>query len=449
MTRYLDIGVVQIQAWLAQAPTLKGRRGASSMIRTATAPARIAAVLDAHPGIETNREQGPIDGVVSMTVADGADIDAVTDAVLGRLREQLPTATLRVTRSTGPTYGQRVTESSRAWPAAVPEWPLGRPCAWCRVFPATEISDPDDTRRRGEPLCADCRLRHTHAGAAHSRRTPPGPERDLLERLGGDRTAPDDFAQLARLGLGPAGDDTHVAVIYADGNALGRFIAAIAASDPALLAELPDRIHAATWSAVLAGLGAIDTGQATLPVIAHLVGGDDILLSVPAHGVWDFLTAMSAAFMATITRAHPRVPDPPTLSAGVVIHHRSFPFDTVVDLAAGLLRAAKAARPGEAMVAWHSVTHDGDEPCGRPAFATTTLVEQGRDLSALAALAGSQRQELAWLLRPGNAADTDLTTQLTRLGLDTVTRPFLDAEDGPAAGVGLAQALDMVRWWRA
>ncbi|MEW1734426.1 hypothetical protein AB0346_00550 [Nocardia beijingensis] len=447
MTRYLDISVVQIQAWLAQAPTLKGRRGASSMIRTATSPTRIAALLDQHPGIEPNREQGPIDGVVSMTVAEGTDTQPVAGAVLAALREQLPTATLRVVTSAGPTYGQRVVESSRDWPAAVPEWPLGRPCAWCRVFPAAEI-DNDDPRRPGEALCADCRLRRVHAGATHSRRTPPGPERDLLERLGGGRAAPDDFEDLARLGLGPAGDDTHVAVIYADGNALGRFIKRIAESDPALLAALPDAIHAATWSAVLAGLAAIDTGGPTLPVIAHLVGGDDILLSVPAHGVWDFLAAMTAAFVATITRAHPKVPEPPTLSAGVVIHHQSFPFATVIDIATDLLRAAKAARPGHAMLAWQSITHDGDEPAGRPAFPTTTLTDHGEALRALAGLPASQRQTLAWLLRPGNAEQSDLTTQLSRLGLDTVTAPFLDCGDGIAAGLGLADALDMVRWWR-
>ncbi|MEV0359412.1 hypothetical protein AB0H71_25485 [Nocardia sp. NPDC050697] len=438
MTRYLDISVVQIQQWLAQAPTLKGRRGASTMIREATDPDRIAELLTGHPGIEPNREQGPIDGVVSLVAAEDADTTSVGSAVVTRLRTRLPTATLRVVHASGPTYGQRVIDSSVDWPAPVPEWPLARPCAWCRLLPATDDSGP-------EALCADCRVRRPQAGSALSPRTPPGPERDLLHRLGTQtRLLPNDFEDLARLGLGPDRDDTHVALVYADGNALGRFIKTIAEANPAVLAQLPDTIHNATWAAVLAGLAAIDTGGQTLPVIAHLVGGDDILLSVPAHGVWDFVAAMSAAFVATITAEHPQTPDPPTLSAGVVIHHRSFPFSTVVELASELLRAAKAAGPGQAMLSWQSITHDGDQQTERPALATDALGERAAEFTKLAAVAHSQRQRLAWLLRPGNATEADLHAHVDRLDLGATVGPFL----APGCGVGLADALDMVRWWR-
>ncbi|MGW5440573.1 Cas10/Cmr2 second palm domain-containing protein [Nocardia asteroides] len=436
MTRYLDVSVVQIQQWLAQAPTLKGRRGASSMIRTASDPAQIATLLTRHPGIETNRERGPIDGVVSMTATEGADATGARDAVVARLRTHLPTATLRVVHSSGPTYAQRVTESSVDWPAPVPEWPLGRPCAWCRVFPVTDDSGP-------EALCGDCLRRRAQAGSSHSRSMPPGPERDLLEQVGTERVVPNDFEELARLGLGPARDDTHIATVYADGNALGRFIENIAERDPALLSTLPDTIHSATWAAVVAGLAAIDTGTAELPVIAHLVGGDDILVSLPAHGVWDFVAAMSGAFVATVAAEHPSIPDPPTLSAGVVVHHRSFPFSNVVELAGQLLRTAKAAWPGHAMIAWQSVTHDGDQLGDRVAVPTGVLVERGAEFAALAALAHSQRQRLSWLLRREDATDADLGAHLDRLGLRALTRPFLAPR-----GVGLADALDMVRWWR-
>ncbi len=36
MTIFLDVAVVQIQSWLARTPHLRGRRGASRMIREAT-----------------------------------------------------------------------------------------------------------------------------------------------------------------------------------------------------------------------------------------------------------------------------------------------------------------------------------------------------------------------------------------------------------------------------
>ncbi|WP_280260083.1 hypothetical protein [Nocardia abscessus] len=477
MTHYLDISVVQIQRWLAQAPTLKGRRGASSMIRLATEPERIRALLCGHgDSVGINTEQGFIDGVVSMVVADdsGAGV-AVEREILAHLRAALPTATLRVIRSRGASYGSRVAESSLDWPAATPEWPLGRPCTWCRRFPASEISG-DDSGPERVALCLDCGSRRSHAGSAQSPKAIPGPERDLIARLDDPRPVPDDFEALARLGLGRARDNTHIALIYADANALGRFITSIAGSAPTLLPKLPAVVHEATWAAVVAGVAAIDTGQSSVPVIAHLVGGDDIVVSVPAHGVWDFTVAMTEAFTATVAEvlaeAVAAVPvdaahtvdsevvagsavavrdriSAPKLSAGVVVHHESFPFNTVIDLAADLLRRAKVAAPGRAMVCWQSVTHEGDQPTTRPPFPAAALREAADALTGLASLPASQRQELSWLLREADASISDLDTQLRRMGLRAVAAPFLPERNRTGTGIGFPDALDMVRWWRA
>ncbi|MBF6294624.1 Cas10/Cmr2 second palm domain-containing protein [Nocardia farcinica] len=477
MTFYLDISVVQIQRWLAQAATLKGRRGASSMIRLATEPDRIRALLAGHgDSVGINTEQGFIDGVVSLIVAENSGAVAVVEQrILAHLRTAMPTATLRVIRSSGPSYGSRVPESTVDWPAATAEWPLGRPCAWCRRYSATEMSGGDAD---SEPvaLCVDCRSRRSHAGSAQSPKAIPGPERDLIARLDDQRPVPDNFEALARLGLGRARDNTHIALIYADANALGRFIKSIAASAPTLLPQLPAVIHDATWAAVVAGVAAIDTGQSSVPVIAHLVGGDDIVVSVPAHGMWDFTAAMTEAFTATVgellAQVVASVPvgageavnsevvagsavgvrdriSAPTLSAGVVVHHESFPFSTVIDLAADLLRRAKVAAPGRAVVCWQSVTHEGDQPSTRPPVPAAALRENGDALAGLAALPASQRQELSWLLREPDASTADLDIQLRRMGLRATAAPFLPERNRSEAGIGLADALDMVRWWRA
>ncbi|WP_433678307.1 Cas10/Cmr2 second palm domain-containing protein [Nocardia sp. CA-119907] len=448
MTNYLDIGVVQIQQWLAQAAPLKGRRGASTMIRQATDPDAIKELIAPWAnGVAVNSEQGHIDGVVALTVTDPDAAARVEHALITHLRAALPTATLRSTYSSGPTYGQRVSDPSLDWPAPTPEWPLARPCEWCRRAAAAAQAVTEDRTADAAPkqqaLCIDCGLRLAAAGTTRGRRPAPGPERDLLQQLAGQRAVPDDFNELAAHALGRARDNTHVATIYADGNALGRFVKAVAENRPDRLPALPAAIHAATWAAVLAGLAAIDTGDHVAPIIAHLVGGDDILVSVPAHGGWDFTAAMMSAFESTITHNLPGVPDVPTLSAGVVIHHRSFPLSTVIELAAQLLREAKATHPGRAALCWHSVTHDGDQPTDRPALTHESLTGLAEEFAALATVPASQRQELAWLLRNQDTRGEDFTRHLTRLGLTEVSGPFRTGD-----GVELAAALEMVRWWR-
>jgi hypothetical protein len=218
----------------------------------------------------------------------------------------------------------------------------------------------------------------------------------------------------------------------------------VRANAPDLLATLPATIHEATWSAVLAGLAAIDTGQQTVPVVAHLVGGDDILLTVPAHGAWDFVAAMAPAFQRELHDVDECLPHAPTLSAGVVIHHHDYPLAATVELAGDLLRQAKQAHPGVATLRWHSITHEGPRSTHRQATKIDTLIRQRDQLTELAALPASQRHQLAWLMRTRTTGDHDLDRQLDRMGLRAVTEPFLNS-----SGVPLRDALDLVRWWRA
>ena len=426
MTRYLDIGVVRIQGYLTRAPHLKSRRGASTMISDASRAAR-AACPD---GTAVNAEAGAVDGVVSLTVDDGTGQAAATQ-VLTRLRTALPAADLRAAVWEGTTYtaardGATIWEQD--WLPAVPEWPLAKTCDWCRTWPATPKDHHVDSAT--ENYCTDCALRSANAGAAHSAKRAPGPERDLLERLPG-ATVPDDFDALARLG-GQA-DNTHIVTIYADGNGIGDYMKK-QNHRPDLAAE----IHEATWTAVETMVAALTRSEpGPLPLVPHLIGGDDVLVSLPAHDMWPGLRSLLAGF-------GDRFPgqNGPTLSAGVVVHHRKQPLSDVVDLASDLLRAAKRTHPDQAAFAWHSVTHDGAVPTGRPALRVDTLNETWQALTSLHAQPASARQQLGRLLRDPDPAA--LKGHIKRLGLTPVVEPFTKP-----GGIPLDDALGMLRWWSA
>jgi hypothetical protein len=423
MNRYLDVGVVGIQGYLTQEPSLTGRRGASTMINKATRTVR-----DGVPnGASVHAEAGEVDGVVSLVLDPGVAHDAVARSVLTRLRRELPAADLTSALWTGPSYPQartaRAPEWSTRWVAAVPEWPLAKPCDRCRNWPALVETHrvEEEGRRREEHYCRDCTQRRKAAGRARDPRRVPGPERALLARYP-DADIPDDFEKLA--GGAAVQDRTHIATLWADGNAIGDCMAH--QDDKARLAAA---IHDATWTAV----GKMLDDPATVPVIPHLIGGDDVLVSVPAHRIWPALKRLLPAFGDALT-GDPR----PSLSAGVVIHHRSHPLADVVDIASQLLRAAKRAHPGQATLGWHSITHDGPLPTDRPPLPVADLIDRWKPLDDLAELSGSARHELATLHR-GDQALFD--AHVRRLGITAQIAPF---RQGP---IGLDDALAMVPWW--
>jgi hypothetical protein len=432
VTRYLDIGVVRIQGYLTRAPNLKSRRGASTMISDASRDARATAP----PGTAPNTQAGLVDGVVSFTLTDGQDGRAAAGVVLAQFRRALPAAELYAAVWEGDTYPgarNRPAKWEEHWPPAVPEWPLAKPCDWCRTWPATSADRVVDGGT--ENYCPDCLRRAEAAGAAHARTLTrnPGPERDLLERMP-CCSVPDDFDELAALGA--ADDHTHVATIYADGNSIGAYMKA-QRHRPELAAE----IHEATWAAVTGAVGVLAGQDTLLPVIPHLVGGDDVLISVPAHTVWPGLRALLAGF----EEAFPDRSARPTLSAGVVVHHRQHPLSDVVDLASALLSDAKHTHVGRAAFGWHSITHDGAVPTDRPAVSLDVLTKNWAALAALYKLSAAARQQLSRFCRDDLRRGDRKAFQdhVKRIGAKPVVEPF-----EAVGGMGLEDALAMLRWWQ-
>ena len=232
------------------------------------------------------------------------------------------------------------------WPAPVSEWPASKPCDWCRSWPASHeamVGAGDD--RKQVHLCEDCAKRHRYAGFTSSETATlkPGVERDLLKRWkarhSSELTLPDKFPDLAL--LGKENDNTHLATVYADGNAVGKLnkeLRDLRRNGIGANFDLPQAISNATWSALLAAIEEMSAGtDEMMPVIAHLVGGDDVLVSIPAHEAWWFTRTLQITFQDALAAelADAGLADlpVPTVSAAIVFHHKFSPLPAAVDLA--------------------------------------------------------------------------------------------------------------------
>jgi hypothetical protein len=193
-------------------------------------------------------------------------------------------------------------------------------------------------------------------------------------------------------------------------------------------------------------------------VIPHVVGGDDLLVSVTADRAWRFTVTYLEEFRKRL-RAVEDVPGemlspvPPTASAGVVFTHAKFPFRRSAELAAERLRDAKRQFCGATpAVAWLDVTRDGEQPPGgRHAWALDDLSDLAGALRVLRAeVDPSGRavlERLVDLSRP-EVSVARLQEHARRLGRATELAPFLTGTDPAARTARMAEALSAARWWR-
>lgn len=460
MPVYIDIGAVRIQEWLARTPELALRRGASAALSEATSEARITPLLP--DGVVWNSEAGDVDGVVNLRLhaGDEALSKSVTRDVLAHLRGELPAVDWSVGVAEAADYFSAYPALNRSRadgtyspaPAATAELPFARPCQTCGLDPGSA------TRKRpgGDVLvCRDCATRADAAGrASGSQRHEPASSRLLrgwltsAQLCATDARFPADFEALADLD-----GATHIATVYADGNALGQAFGA--AKSGAKKSALAQAIRDATRDGAVAAVRAITetADEDVIPIVAHTIGGDDLLVSVPPHRAWRFTRTYLEVFASTMAsrmeevfgpQRHAR-PKPITASAGIVHAHRSFPIGLQIEAAEGAMRLAKYREgPDTAAVAWLDVTADGHLATAHGPWQLSDLLKRWSDLDALyRATPASQRSRLLRLL------EDEFSDQVRRL----------DLKEARAVGTGwggrpetldearVKQALRIVRWW--
>jgi hypothetical protein len=467
MPAYLDAAVVRIQPYLARTPELRLRRGASWMITRATSETAVDGwIHDAGlADVARNPEAGHADGVIALTVPeDSAEADA--ERVLLYLRGQLPGAELQASWGTARTYLEFRHERSPAaqplmsLPAAA-DFPLTETCASCRV-------DPCD---RASRMCADCAGRDQAAGRRRARPAAPGEAAtdDAQDALGTERIVLDavraalgrplqpvaEMTGLAALGE-ESGNRNHVATVALDGNGMGGFFAALAAhGDTTLKQRISPEISAATRAALIAAAqGVTRPADAQLPVIPHVVGGDDVVVSVTADRAWqftlafiDYFTAAMSAVAERLALTGPLGRRLPTMSAGIVFSHVKFPYARAVQLAEQALRTAKRdTRGSDPAIAWLDVTVDGEAlPAWRTTQTAGMLGHRAGDLAGLGAISPSGRQALARLLARGSEEEARAAAlSWARRGGHDVVPALLDQ----VSTRELRNLTALTRWWR-
>ena len=433
-----------------------------------------------------------------------------------RLREELPTVPLRASGARGTSYVEAYEAMAREnlrgrrlidLPAPATELVLARPCDTCLAAPATAAGVVIIHGEPAKNLCPDCLRRHREAGGTKGDRRTTGPERRMTAALAAAGhegvVFPDHFfAQVTdrsdtRSDVSQAGTEAHptqLAAIYADGNAVGAFLEKAAEHARRTGRPRKDQIVAAVESATLSALAEAvartylaEPGQcldpSRPPVLTHLAGGDDLLLTVPAAQGWPFARILTQVFGDRMCEAAAdwKIPDAaPTLSVGLVFHHYAHPFSDVTSTAFGELKWAKRALVGQgAGIAFLDLTADGaDRPPYRRACPVEWLGRRARVLNGLAATPAAYRATLVDQHRqcdsgaPQREAEHDGAEApeqaLARRALDrgdpavrAAAALACDVEisdvegmrarltDDPRARDELRLLLDIARWWPA
>lgn len=408
---YVDIGAVRIQTWIDRTPRLRFRRGASNLLFDLTSRSTVESYLPA--GVEWNLEAGERSGVVTLRL-DGSDVEAarrqaldVAVLVAQRVRQRASALEIVAYLGIASTYaaadmdpGKRLVSADVLLdlPALPTDAVVAKPCDECRSSAAER--EPITVAQEIKSLCTDCRSRLDASGAtsaADEERRPVSQtqlEEDLrrlrIDDIGSVST-PIDLAALAGMVKHRRSFDasTQIATIAADGNKVGDFMAQLRGTMDER--EMTTAIARAARAVVAAGAAELlrrdpqltdPAGVVSLPVIAHYVGGDDIVVSVPANDAWAFVTTMCGRFAEAIkaelttTRVAVTLP---TLSAGMVFHHRSQPLPDVLAKAHDHLTLAKLATRGDgASVSFLDLTADGDRAVGDRSWAIAELTSPGQ-----------------------------------------------------------------------
>lgn len=463
---YVDVACVQIQRYLARTLTLTGRRNASAVLAWATRldgqrpGGEPSALMAAVTGLAVPNDQaGVADGVVHLVACDGVEPQAVAAAVLAHLRAALPGAVFQAVWGAGSDYLEAYQHQIRPRLAAgevlvdlpvAAEFPPVSPCRFCRSAAAvTRLpADPsgDSGEQREQDACADCQMRY---GPGSSHRRGRTAEHRLAAHIGRDRPA--DLAGLAKLGrLGSGGN--HLATVYADGNAIGDFFTALGHVPGADKTGVSRRLSQATWDALAAATTAIRLdSDGALCAVPHVVGGDDLLVSVPADRGWRFTRVLLQHLddgLATLA-ADFGLDDAPSASAGIVFAAADYPFHLIVAAAEQVLRRAKNAVAGQrASIDFIDITEDGNVSPTQGPLTLSALMRHAADLDMLVTqLSSSARSRQQDLRRQGPDGYLQAQADLTRTGRADLLAPFPATPGGPDV-IPAAQALRITRWWR-
>ena len=507
MNAYIDVGVVRVQRYLARPRHLRTQRGGSELIKFATSKlprvpdefaepnAKIVPVNgqewdpvaeycrgledEGCPGWTRNDAAGDIAGVVSVVNHGEEDLSKeqlrkCARLLMGRLREELPNAELEAYGvSTAKTYVEAYDEMHAQAPlgTALPLWtdfPGLLPCDECGASPVTAgktLTDPDTKVETSLRVCDDCDKRL--GGRGRGKELASQKEwlttrtflvegkllneviQDRRNRLGAEATVgvAEDFAHLADLQLG-SDRTNHLATVWIDGDSIGERFKSL--ENPKLRQEAVAKLSQATEQALIrASLAVCEDRYDKCPVIPHVLGGDDVLVTLVASKAWQFARAFLKVFEEATKEWLPGT----TVSAAMVFARQNYPFAAQLDRAEELL--GKTKRYGaryrsdpdhqqSSCVGWVDLTREESLAMSEFCLSLQEIEEISGNLDRLnKEVSTTQRQTWIRLLGDEDAvhARNRLYSDAQRAGnLAEVRQVFPNNKL-------LRQRLEMLRWW--
>lgn len=465
-TTWIDIGVIRVQRYLSRTDRLVGRRAGSALVTDTMRSADVIAHTQevfGDLGIASHSDGGEADGVLHLRLnrSIGDDVARnIAQFVLRQLRTRMPAAEFEAVWADGDTYSAAApemakrlgTRQSLRWYPAITASPFARRCELTGTDTATstrrvarvERSVGDDTAARLDH--EERRRASGHTRGAH----------DRLERVGHLEPARDLNAVAASIA-----DDAdpsiqrganHLATIFIDGNAMGSFFTTVVTTPGADKDALSAAATTATLDAVSTALDNLvqqtSGPSGAAPFEVHVLGGDDVLLTVPApFGLTtarDIISGFTDRMADAVASHAPSLSGmAPTASAGVVIAHQSYPIATVIDIATDLLSMAKRATSGRrASLAWTDITRYGHRIDDRRPLELDEMTSLGDDVTLIRELGRSARTILAAAaVHPvPEVARARALVEFHRRG-----RPDLaHLADDPTR---LNTLIDLARWW--
>ncbi len=452
---YAEVGVKHVQEYLGRSRHLWGRRGASDLLVLVTWTKQelegekkgltadvglktVHEIVKQHSGVEINPDALDIDGVVAIRSSDRKKLEAAAHAIALNVRQFLPATTVSVDLFEAQSYAETLAfdfhRSTTIYQPGLTEFPLARRCDECNSDMANYTVECPSTPaiRKGSRLCADCWQRMPRPNRTTVLRLLqdlPGFEAEeiVLRKLlckrksrkkgtgisGGGLSACKDFHDLAAQVKTQEGHRTitnnHIATVFADGNGLGQLFArerneAATTGSMKQIKTLSSEIKGITRKALIKAVGEItqDADQ-VMPAIPHILGGDDIFVSVPATRVWDFLPL----FLRRMKKGFETkgLKPMPSVSAGVVICHAAFPIGDQAEISEALMRQAKKHVAGDGWsFNWIDITAEGPQPLReRSPWLLREFEDRREALESLRDLPNSARSSLRTVLRqPGN-----------------------------------------------
>ncbi len=214
--------------------------------------------------------------------------------------------------------------------------PIQRRCDSCGKRPASRWDDV-----RNEWLCTVC---HTKRGRGRQERRRFVEDFWEWAKQGVSRKGPEDLDDLA-------GQEGRIALLYADGNNMGDLLQR--APSPASYRHISEALSTATREALFQALHEVfgKRLQQKLPFEIIALGGDDIVVLLPASAGWPVALRVLDNFAQSseIQRLQEEMQErlgsgqvpPLNLSAGLAIADVKYPVRFLFDLAEGLLKEAK------------------------------------------------------------------------------------------------------------